>query len=259
MIAVIGGTGLDQFPGAQVHRRHNYTSKYGPTSDAVLEIEIEDQTILFLARHAQDHSLAPHLINYRANIWALQKLGVTRIFSINAAGGIHPSFTTGDLVVPHQLVDYTHGRESTFFDGVAEPLQHCDFTEPYSQDLRIRLLTAAAVSDRTVHESGVYACTQGPRLETAAEIQKLKAEGCDLVGMTAMPEAALARELGMEYASLCMIVNPAAGLVDEPLSMEEIVKVSESAITEVREILIDVARSFDNGNDDQTESEVDRL
>lgn len=250
MIGVIGGTGLDQLPGVQVQRRHNYTSKYGAASDAVLELEVEDQTLLFLARHGNDHSLAPHLINYRANIWALHKLGVTKIISVNACGGINPDFAVGDLVVPNQIIDYTHGRESTFFDGVAEPLQHCDFTEPFSQDLRLQLLVAATLSERITHEFGVYACTQGPRLETAAEIHKLQRDGCDLVGMTAMPEAILARELGIEFASICMTVNPAAGLTDEPLSMEEIMKESATMASDIREIILElvVSQSIEEEN-----------
>lgn len=252
MIGVIGGTGFDQLPGAQVHRRHNVTSKYGPTSDAVLEVEIEEKTLLFLPRHATDHHIAPHLINYRANIWALHKLGVKRIISINAVGGIHSDFATGDLVVPHQLIDYTYGREFTFFDGLAEPLDHIDFSKPYSEGLRLGLINASHVSDRNTHDFGVYACTQGPRLETAAEVQRLKRDGCDLVGMTSMPEAALARELNMDYASICMVVNPAAGLTDQTLSHEEISRESKKMAADVREIILSLVSSFDEPNDENS-------
>lgn len=237
MIGVIGGTGLDGLPGAQVHRRHNVTSKYGAASDAVLEVEIDGQTILFLPRHASNHRLPPHLINYRANIWALHKLGVTEILAVNAVGGIHPGFGMGDLVVPDQIVDYSYGREATFFDGISEPLQHCDFSEPFSESLRRRLVAAGFVTERTLHDGGVYACTQGPRLETAAEIQRLKRDGCDLVGMTGMPEAALARELEIDYAVISMIVNPAAGLGEQPLSHEEIAAESARMAVDVREII----------------------
>lgn len=238
MIAVIGGSGLDQIPGAQVHRRHNFTSKYGPASDAILELEVDGQEFLFLARHAADHHIAPHLINYRANIWALHKLGVTQIFSVNASGGIHPEFTTGDLVVPDQLIDYTYAREFTFFDGVAEPLKHVDFTEPFSDLLRARLIQASELTARKLHEFGVYACMQGPRLETRAEVQRLKHDGADLVGMTAMPEAILARELGIDYASICMIVNPAAGLSEALLSIEDIEAECRSTSIELRKVLL---------------------
>lgn len=251
MLGVLGGTGFDQLPGAQVHRRHNVTSKYGPASDAVLELEVEEKPLLFLPRHASDHHIAPHLINYRANIWALHKLGVERIISVNAVGGIHPEFQTGDLVVPDQLIDYTYGRESTYFDGLAEPLNHIDFSQPFAEDLRLRLVTAGHLSDRNLHDFGVYACTQGPRLETAAEIQRLKGDGCDLVGMTAMPEAALARELDIEYASICMVVNPAAGISDQPLSHEEIAQESRNMAADVREIILWVASSLED--DDRSE------
>ena len=244
MIAVIGGTGLDKLPAVHVNRRHNITSKYGPASDAVLEVAVgldeQEQTFFFLPRHAEDHRIAPHLINYRANIWALKKLGVRKILAVNAVGGIHPDFATGDLVIPDQIIDYTFGREATFFDGVAEPLRHCDFSDPFSSELRAILVSAAAIGHRSVHDYGVYACTQGPRLETAAEIKKLKNDGCDLVGMTAMPEAVLAREMGMDYASICMLVNSAAGLGDQPLSEQDIIRESANMARDVSEILIRV-------------------
>lgn len=250
MIAVIGGSGLDSFPGAQIHRRHNFTSKYGPASDAILEVEVDDLEFLFLPRHGKDHRIAPHLINYRANIWALHKLGVSEIISVNAAGGIHSEFQTGHLVVPEQIVDYTYGREATFFDGVAEPLRHVDFTEPFSKMLRNRLFQASESSDRKLHSFGVYACTQGPRLETAAEVKKISNDGADLVGMTAMPEAVLARELGMDYASLCMIVNPAAGLSEALLSMEEIEAECRSTVVELRKVLLGAIRLTLEGSED---------
>ena len=247
MIAVIGGTGLDKLPGVQVNRRHNITSKYGPASDSVLEVEVEDKSFFFLPRHAENHHLAPHLINYRANIWALKKLGVQQILAVNAVGGIHADFSAGDLVVPNQIIDYTYGRETTFFDGVAEPLRHFDFSEPFSSDLRAALLAVAGAGARSMHDFGVYACTQGPRLETAAEIQKLKRDGCDLVGMTVMPEAILARELEIDYASICMVVNAAAGLCDQPISEEEVIRESAKMASDVSEILVSVILSGEEG------------
>lgn len=238
MIAVIGGSGLEKLPGAQINRRHTVTSKYGPTSDAVLEIEVEQQTFLFLPRHAEDHRLPPHLINYRANVWALHKLGVTAIYSVNAVGGIDPDMSAGDFVVPHQIIDYTFAREATFFDGISEPLKHTDFTEPYTQVLRERLVEMASrVSTRSVHAEGVYGCTQGPRLETAAEVERLRRDGCDIVGMTTMPEAILARELGIDYATICMVVNPAAGLSNAPISIDAIEAECRAMATDVSQIL----------------------
>ena len=255
MFAIVGGTGLDSLSCAQVNRRHNITSKYGPTSDAVLELEFEGSSFFFLPRHAQGHRLAPHRINYRANIWALQKLGVEQILAVNAVGGIHPDFSTGDLVAPHQIIDYTYGREATFFDGVAEPLRHADFSDPFSSVLRSAIISEASAGRktgaRTLHDFGVYACTQGPRLETAAEIQRLKRDGCDLVGMTAMPEAVLARELGMDYAPICMVVNAAAGLDEKPLSEQEIVRESANMAQDASDILVRVILADEQVDNDQ--------
>ena len=238
MIGVIGGSGLEKLIGAQVNRRHNVTSKYGPASDAVLEIEANEQTFLFLPRHAEDHRLPPHLVNYRANVWALHTLGVTEIFSVNAVGGINPDFGTGNLVIPDQIIDYTHCRDATFFDGISEPLKHTDFTEPYTKESRMRLFEAASQTlIREIHHGGVYGCTQGPRLETAAEISRMARDGCDLVGMTAMPEAILARELGIDYAAICMVVNPAAGLSEDVISIEAIEAECRAMAADVSQIL----------------------
>jgi len=237
---VIGGSGFTRFEGDVVHQQHLESGKYGATSDAISSMEVDGQQVFFLARHGKDQAIAPHLINYRANLWALHELGVKRVLAVNACGGIHPSFSVGDLVIPKQIIDYSVGRESTFYDGVMAPLDHIDFTYPFSECLRGMLSQAATQSQRTLHDFGVYGCTQGPRLETAAEIERLKRDGCDLVGMTVMPEAVLARELGMDYASICMIVNPAAGLGKEgaELGIEEIKKQCREMAVDIQKIVI---------------------
>jgi 5'-methylthioadenosine phosphorylase len=166
---------------------------------------------MFLARHGDGHTIPPHEINYRANLWALKEGGATRIVSVASVGGVRADLGPGVLVVPHQIIDYTWGRPSTYFEGGNVPVTHIDFTYPYTGELRQRILEAARAAGETVLDGGVYAATQGPRLESAAEIDRLERDGADMVGMTGMPEAALARELGLEYATIAVVVNHAAG------------------------------------------------
>lgn len=215
MDAVIGGTQLTSLPNMQDVRQEVVTTPFGAPSGPVSIGVCGGREIAFLPRHGNPHTLAPHKINYRANIWALKQLGVRNIVAIATSGGIHPDFDAGLLVVPDQVIDYTFEREATYFDGTnGEPVRHIDFTEPFSQGLRARLMAAAATTGEPVHDGGCYGCFNGPRLETAAEIRRLQRDGCDLVGQTVMPEAALARELDIDYAAICPIVNPAAGLGD---------------------------------------------
>jgi 5'-methylthioinosine phosphorylase len=191
--------------------------------------------VAFLARHGEGHALPPHRVNYRANLRALKDAGVDRVLAINAVGGIHAAMGAGHLCVPHDLVDYTWGRAHTYSDG--EPgseLQHVDFSEPFDRGMRAQLVGCLRRLGYAHSDFGVYAATQGPRLETPAEIRKYERDGCDLVGMTAMPEAALARELGLRYAMLCLVVNPAAGKVDGEITMEEINRVLADGMDRVR-------------------------
>jgi len=236
--AIIGGTGIDDLEGLEIVRDHSVTTPFGETSRPIQEGRLGNNVpLFFLQRHGSPSAIPPHRINYRANVWALHALGVEGILAINAVGGITESMRPGRLLIPDQLIDYTWGREHTFDDGDDGTLMHIDFTEPYDRALRMELL-AAADSARISHEaSGVHGITQGPRLETAAEVQRMARDGCDVVGMTGMPEAALARELRVPYASVCMVVNPAAGLGDLPLTlamMREIL-VNEAAV--VRQLL----------------------
>jgi 5'-methylthioinosine phosphorylase len=216
---IVGGTGLDQLQGLQAQQSHFPDTPFGKPSRPIQEGFWHGCSVYFLQRHGAPLAIPPHKINYRANMWAMKHLGVTDLVAINAVGGISAEATVGTLVIPDQLIDYTWGREHTIDDGSSGELQHIDFTEPYDVKLRTALLDVAAAQEIKHVAKAIHAVTQGPRLETAAEIRRLEKDGCDIVGMTGMPEAALARELKMAYAAICMVVNPAAGLSDEPISL----------------------------------------
>ena len=235
MIGVIGGTGLNTFQQGSVLESPN--TPYGEVSAAITQQAIAQRTVFFLARHGSPHRIPPHKINYRANLWALKQLGVTQVIAVNAVGGITSPMQAGTLVIPDQIVDYTYSREHTFFDGSGGDLDHVDFSYPFSESLREVLVVAASTIGATIVNRGVYAATQGPRLESAAEVDRLERDGCDVVGMTAMPEAALARELSIEYASVCLVVNPAAGRSDKLITMDDIQAVIDSGMDRVRALL----------------------
>lgn len=240
MDAVIGGTHLTRLPNLDSVREEKISTPFGDPSGPVSIGLCGGRQIAFLPRHGNPHALAPHKINYRANMWALKELGVTQILSIATSGGIREDFGPAALVVPDQIIDYTHGRESTYHDGTdGEPVRHIDFTQPYSEHLRRRITEAAQTAGESVYNGGCYGCFNGPRLETAAEISKLARDGCDLVGQTGMPEAALARELGIEYAAICPIVNHAAGLGDskQEISREELTRTRAAAFERVVKIV----------------------
>jgi 5'-deoxy-5'-methylthioadenosine phosphorylase len=210
---------------------------YGRSSAPVLVGVAGGCPFAFLARHGSPHKIPPHKINYRANIKALHTLGVKRIVAVNAVGGINSAMRAGDIVLPTQLIDYTYGREHTFSDSADVALEHIDFSFPFTPTLVDKLASAAVQLGLLFHRDAVYGVTQGPRLETAAEIDRMERDGCDIVGMTAMPEAALAAELGMEYASINLVVNPAAGRSDGVITMDDIHAVLESGIGRVRSLL----------------------
>jgi 5'-methylthioinosine phosphorylase len=237
MLAIIGGTGLTQMQEVEVLAEHSPYTALGQASTPVTEARLEDRKVLFLARHGHPHKLPPHKINYRANLLALQAAGATEILAINAVGGIDPGLEPANLVLPDQIIDYTWGRESTYFDGDFLPLDHIDFSFPYSYEMRLRLLAAARRSGIAIRDGGTYAATQGPRLETAAEIKRLAGEGCTLVGMTGMPEAALARELNLPYTCLSLVVNPAAGLREQEITLQEIQEALDLGIHQVHKLL----------------------
>jgi 5'-methylthioadenosine phosphorylase len=243
MLAILGGSGLSQLSSLEGVRRKTVKTVYGEPSGPLTLGRIGSRELVFLARHGDGHTLAPHQVNYRANIRALMDEGVKEIVSIATVGGIRREFGPGVLVIPDQIIDYTWGRPSTFFEGPGAKVTHIDFTEPYSAALRTCILAAAAACGETVADGGVYATTQGPRLETAAEVKKLERDGADLIGMTGMPEAALAREAGIQYAAIAVVANHAAGRGDSThaIPLERIEAVLGQAMDRVRRILAQLA------------------
>lgn len=221
-LAIIGGTGVYDWPGLELESELRPHTPWGETSDVIYRGLWRGRRLAFLARHGAEHRIAPHEVNYRANLWALQQAGAKRVLGINAVGGIGPAFAPATLALPDQLIDYTWGRASTFHDRQGA-VPHAEFAEPYSASLRNALIEAAGAARVSLINGGCYGATQGPRLETRAEIRRMQRDGCDLVGMTGMPEAALARELGLDYCCLALVANWAAGCGDDaPISMQQV-------------------------------------
>jgi len=235
-LAIIGGTGLNRLV-TTIRSSDRVDTPFGPASTAPQIGAVAGSDVIFLARHGQPHRIAPHLINYRANLWLLRELGATTLLATNAVGSIANAMAPGDVLIPHQIVDYTWGRQHTYMD--TWPLEHVDFSTPYDAALRDRLRAAALELqlDCSVFNSGVYGCTQGPRLESAAEIDRMARDGCDVVGMTGMPEAGLARELRLPYASICLSVNRAAGRGDGPISEADIADVARRGMANVERLI----------------------
>lgn len=240
MLAVIGGSGLAGLGQMKVIRREIARTPFGEPSGPLVFGKINDVTVLFIARHGPGHVLAPHRINYRANVWALKQAGATDVLAVAAVGGITSDVGPGTIVVPDQIIDYTYGREHTFCDGSDRTVVHVDFTRPYSDPLRDLLLNASNSAGETVVKNGVYAASQGPRLETAAEIARMARDGATLVGMTGMPEAALARELSLRYAHLCVVSNWAAGCGDSKvkISHDDINTTLDESIARVQKVIV---------------------
>jgi len=238
-LAVIGGSGLSKLASLEITRRKVVRTPYGEPSGALTFGSIRGNGMVFLARHGYGHTIAPHEVNYRANLWALKEENVSGVVSVASVGGIRGDVVPGALLLPDQIIDYTWGRRATFFEGAGAPVTHIDFTEPYTPALRRRILAAARACGESVLDGGTYAATQGPRLESAAEINRLERDGADVVGMTGMPEAALARELGLEYAAIAVSANYAAGRGDSEhaIPMERIEAVLEEAMGRVRRII----------------------
>lgn len=222
LLGIIGGSGLNKLEGFSIERSERVITPYGTPSSPLFHGVFNGRPVVFLPRHGEGHVVPPHRINYRANIWALKEAGIDRLVAVAAVGGITEHCGPGVICIPDQLIDYTWGREHSFFDGQDNKVVHVDFTEPYCEALRQDLLQAAQQSGQTVHPKGCYAATQGPRLESVAEIKRLENDGCDLVGMTGMPEAGLAKELELCYACCALSVNWAAGKAEGPITMQEI-------------------------------------
>ncbi|MBD9561482.1 S-methyl-5'-thioinosine phosphorylase [Pseudomonas sp. PDM09] len=240
--AIIGGTGLTQLEGLSIRQSLAVDTPYGTPSAEVQIGEYAGKEVLFLARHGHPHRFPPHQVNYRANLWALKQAGAEAILAVNAVGGIHTAMGVGHFCVPHQLIDYTSGREHTYFADDLEQVTHIDFSYPYSEPLRQQLIAALAVEGVGYSSQGVYACTQGPRLETVAEVARLERDGCDIVGMTGMPEAALARELELDYACLALVVNLAAGKSTAVITMTEIEQALRDGMGKVKSTLARVLK-----------------
>jgi 5'-deoxy-5'-methylthioadenosine phosphorylase len=238
MLAIIGGTGLTRLSTLAVTHREVIRTPYGEPSAALVFGDVAGHRAIFLARHGHGHTIPPHRVNYRANLWALKERGASAILAVASVGAIRDC-GPGDLVLPHQLIDYTAGRANTYYDGGDQQVVHVDFTHPYSQRLRAIFLTGAQGGAIALQDGGVYGAVSGPRLETAAEIDRMERDGATVVGMTGMPEAVLARELGVEYASVCVVVNHAAGRGDSALnvSMASIANVLEAGMDRVRSLI----------------------
>ncbi|MHB1678506.1 MAG: S-methyl-5'-thioinosine phosphorylase [Sulfuriferula sp.] len=239
MLAIIGGTGLTQLANLAITHRQIVRTPYGEASGALTIGEISGHGVIFLARHGYGHTIPPHQVNYLANLWALKEQHVTHIVSVASVGGIHPDLIPGTLVVPHQIIDYTYDRKNTYFNGNDQPVTHIDFTEPYCEEMRQQIITAAQSANENPITHGVYACVQGPRLETAAEINRLERDGATMVGMTGMPEACLARELDLKYATISVVSNYAAGRGSSKTAINgnEVQTTLDAAMIRVRALL----------------------
>ncbi len=239
MLAIIGGTGLTQLANLKITHRQVMRTPYGEPSGPITFGTINQQEVMFIARHGYGHTIPPHEVNYRANMWALRDEGATRVIAATSVGGIRADLVPGTLAVPHQIIDYTHGRDFTYFEGRDRVVTHIDFTQPYNEELRQLILDAAKRAGIPCVGNGVHAVTQGPRLETAAEINRLERDGADMVGMTGMPEAALAKELGLAYATIAIVANYGAGRGNsrDSVPLETIGTVMGPAMERVRSIL----------------------
>lgn len=239
-IAIIGGSGFNSLSEFQAVKSHQLSTVYGEPSANIIEgkftFQDEQHTVYFLARHGEKHSIAPHKINYRANIQALESLGVTRVIALAAVGSIDPAYVPGTIVLPHQILDYTYGREATFFDQMGN-VAHAEFTNPYSEQMRSTIIQAAKQTKTPIIDEGTYAVTQGPRFESAAEIKRYHNDGATLVGMTAMPEAILAREKSIAYITIASVVNFAAGVKPDIITHNEIHAAYQSASESLYAIL----------------------
>jgi 5'-methylthioinosine phosphorylase len=236
VFAVIGGSGLYELNESfRADAKKTPSTPYGDISADLLIGELNGCRVVFLPRHGASHHIPPHKINYRANLWALHEMEVSHIIAVNAVGGIDCG--PHSLVLPDQIIDYTSGRSHTFYDGEGSEVDHIDFSFPYSEPLREKIIRSSRAHGIDLYTSATYGCTNGPRLESSAEIQKMQRDGCNIIGMTGMPEAALARELDMEYASIAMVVNWCSGITDAVLDMDEIRRILDLGMSSVIELI----------------------
>ncbi len=236
-LAIIGGSGFTKMESLKITRREFVNTPYGEPSSPLIHGCFDGLDIVFLPRHGAGHTIPPHKINYRANIWALNHIGVDYVIGMATVGGIREDMAPETIVIPDQIIDYTWSRGNTFFENDLSEVTHIDFTEPYCQELRLALINAAIDAGLDIIKDGTYGATQGPRLETAMEIKRMQGDGCDLVGMTGMPEAALARELDLCYAHCSVVANWAAGKSGDPITMDSIVEHMENGMKKVYALL----------------------
>jgi 5'-deoxy-5'-methylthioadenosine phosphorylase len=237
LVGIIGGSGLTNLKTLNITRREVLRTPFGEPSAPLVFGELGGQKVVFLARHGHGHTIPPHEVNYRANIWALKEVGSTHVIAVNAVGGITPEMTSGRLAFPDQIIDYTYGRQHTFFGIEQKQVTHVDFTYPYCEALRSKLIAAAKAIKLNAVGQGTYGATQGPRFESIAEIRRMERDGCDIVGMTGMPETGLATELQLCYACVALVVNPAAGKAAGTISLKEIEQMLEEGMDRVRLLL----------------------
>ena len=234
-LALVGGTGLTELQ--ESDELLTVDTPYGAPSAPIRVVSTTPLRLLFLPRHGNPHRFPPHRVNYRANLWALREAGADHVLAVYAVGGLHEPYAPAALAAPDQLIDYSWGREHTYSDSEDVPLVHVDFTRPYQGPLRRALVAAAAAAAITVVDGGCIGVFQGPRLESAAEIERARRDGCDMAGMTALPEAGLARELGLDYAGLAVVSNWAAGVGKGLLSEEDIAETLRGPMARVRQLL----------------------
>ncbi len=240
-LAIIGGSGFGQINELNITQQKKIQTPFGEPSAPLAFGEFGGQEIIFLTRHGEGHTIPPHQINYRANIWALKDAGIKHIVGMGAVGGIRQDMAPGCLAIPDQIIDYTWGRAHTFFEQQQRKVVHVDFTDPYCEKLRTALIEAGQLAGVELIPSGTYGATQGPRLETAMEINRMERDGSDLVGMTGMPEAALARELELSYAACAVVANWGAGRGDGPITWEAIEACLDEGMDKAKAVLLALA------------------
>ena len=242
VIAIIGGTGLTNMAGLTIKNRQMVRTRYGAPSSPLIHGQLDGADVIFLARHGRRHTIPPHMVNYRANLKALHEVGVTHVVALAAVGGIADDCLDKTIVIPDQIIDYTHDRAHTFHGAKDNSFDHIDFTEPYSSRMRETLIKGCEMAKVKFVSNGCYGATQGPRLETAAEIRRMERDGCTIVGMTGMPEASLARELGMEYACCAMVVNRAAGKVSTGINFSEIEANLSESVGNIQQVVTETLK-----------------
>jgi len=234
-LALVGGTGLTELD--ENVKSISADTPYGVPSASIREVQSGPVRLLFLPRHGNPHRFPPHCVNYQANMWALKEVGADHVLAVSAVGGVCGPYGPATLAVPDQLIDYTWGRNHTFCDSEHVELEHVDFTRPYEGPLRRTLLKAARDASIEVVDGGCIGVFQGPRLESSAEVEKARRDGCHMAGMTSLPEAGLARELGLDYAGLAVVSNWGAGVTGEPLSEDDIAETLREPMMSVRALV----------------------